>query len=689
MQNPTPSPAREPSPRDLACRPIPPTGVRAAVRRRLVVAVLGTVTAATAAAQPAGEWRYFGGDEAFTRYSPLDRIDRANVGDLEIVWRRPGVDPALREAFPDLRVNAYLRSTPVMIDGVLYAPNALGLLEAFDPATGETVWRQAPFAATLEEVAGRSTRGAAYWADGAVRRLLLVRGGYLYSVDARTGRPAPAFGLADQGRVDLQWDHPLAGNFDWSAGPIVVGDVVVVAGTTGGAGDGGIVREAAPEDVRGFDVRTGELLWTFHVVPRAGDFGADTWGAGAGAYSGDLGSWCCLAADEALGHVYVPLSAPTGMVYGGHRPGDNLFSDSLVALDVATGERVWHFQMVHHDVWEYDTVGPPTLGDITVDGRRIRAVMQPSKTAFLYVFDRETGEPVWPIEERPVPQSIVPGERTSPTQPFPTKPPPFDRQGVTVDDLIDFTPELRAAALEAVENLVLGPLFTPPWPRSDEPGGKLGTLTAPGGWGAGNWHTGAFDPETGIYYAVSHTMPTVWSVAPTTDEDATLAWATPQGEELRVPTPRPHGLPITKPPYGRITALDLNRGELAWMAPNGGGPRNHPRLRDLDLPPLGTPNRPAPLVTGSLLFLGEGSDAIIGTQRGDGDPSDPEQDQSWRWGRTFRAYDKATGAVVWEQDLPAGTTGGPMTYLHEGRQYIVVAIGARGEIPEWVALALP
>ena len=658
-------------------------------RLRLLAVVLGMATALPAAAQPASEWRYFGGDEAFTRYSPLDRIDPGNVGDLEVVWRRPGVDPAVPEAFPDLRVNAYLRSTPVMIDGVLYAPNALGLLEAFDPATGETVWRQAPFAATLQEVAGRSTRGVAYWTDGSVRRLLLVRGGYLYSVDARTGRPAPAFGLADQGRVDLQWDHPLAGDFDWSAGPIVIGDVVVVAGTTGGAGDGGVVREAAPEDVRGFDVRTGELLWTFHVVPQAGEFGADTWGDGAGGYSGDLGSWCCLAADDALGHVYVPLSAPTGMVYGGHRPGDNLFSDSLVALDAATGERAWHFQMVHHDVWEYDTVGPPTLGDIVVDGRRIRAVMQPSKTAFLYVLDRETGEPVWPIEERPVPQSIVPGERTSPTQPFPTKPPPFDRQGVTEDDLIDFTPELRAAALEAVERLVLGPLFTPPWPRTGGPDGKLGTLTAPGGWGAGNWHTGAFDPETGIYYAVSHTMPTVWSVAPTTAEDATLAWATPQGEELRVPTPRPHGLPITKPPYGRITALDLNRGELAWMAANGDGPRNHPRLKHLDLPRLGIPNRPAPLVTGSLLFLGEGSDAIIGTQRGDGDPSDPEQDQSWRWGRKFRAYDKATGAVVWETELPAGTTGGPMTYMHAGKQYIVVAVGARDEIPEWVALALP
>ena len=319
-----------------------------------------------------------------------------------------------------------------------------------------------------------------------------------------------------------------------------------------------------------------------------------------------------------------------------------------MAIDAATGDRVWHFQMVHHDVWDYDTVGPPTLGEITVDGRCIKAVMQPSKTAFLYVFDRESGEPVWPIEERKVPQSIAPGERTSPTQPFPTKPPPFDLQGITVDDLIDFTPALRAEALEAVKSLVLGPIFTPPWPQSGEADGKQGTLTVPGGWGAGNWHTGAFDPETGIYYAVSHTMPSVFSLAPTTDNpDATLAWASPR--ETYVPTPRPHGLPITKPPYGRITALDLNRGELAWMAPNGDGPRHHPLLRDLDLPPLGVPNRPAPLLTKTLLFLGEGSDAIIGTLRGEGSPSDPEQDQSWRWGKQFRAYDKATGEVIWDR----------------------------------------
>ena len=637
-----------------------------------------------------GDWPYYGGDRSFTRYSPLDQITRDNVKDLEIVWRRPATASRWTvEAFPELDPSHYLRSTPLMINGVLYASNALGFVEAFDPATGETLWVQEPVEMTLQEVSGSSTRGLDIWSDGVDGRLFLVRGRYLYAINAATGARYEGFGLVDQGRVDLNFDVPGARNFNWTAGPIVVGDVVVVAGTTGGAGDGGIAREAAPEDVRGFDVRTGRLLWTFHVVPHAGEFGADTWGDGSHEYSGDLGSWCCLTADEELGYVFVPLSAPTGMVYGGHRPGDNLFADSLVALDAATGERVWHFQMVHHDVWEYDTVGPPTLGDITVDGRRIKAVMQPSKTAFLYVFDRETGEPVWPIEERKVPQSIVPGERTSPTQPFPTKPPPFDLQGVTEDDLIDFTPELRAEALEAVESLVLGPLFTPPWPVSDDPDAKQGTLAAPGGWGAGNWHTGAFDPETGFYYAVSHTLPTALSVAKPASSDATLDWAWPTSEGGGTRTPRPHGLPITKPPYGRITALDLNRGELAWMVANGDGPINHPLLKDLDLPPLGIPNRPAPLVTKTLLFLGEGSDAIIGTLRNEGDGMDPELDQSWRWGKKFRAYDKATGQVVWQKELPSGTTAAPMTYLYEGKQYVVVSVGSAEHPPEWVALSLP
>ena len=296
---------------------------------------------------------------------------------------------------------------------------------------------------------------------------------------SRPARYDTAFG--DRGRITLHWDHELAALFSWTAGPIVVNDVIVVAGATAGAGDGGVKKEATPENIRGFDVRTGKLLWTFHVVPRPGEVGVETWGEESHAYSGDLASWCCMSADEELDLVYVPLSAPTGIVYGGHRPGDNLFSDSLVAIQAKTGKRAWHFQMVHHDLWDYDTVGPATLGEITVDGRRIKAVMQPSKTAFLYVFDRATGKPVWPIDERPVPQSTVPREATSKTQPFPAKPPAFDRQGFSEDDLIDFTPELRARAKEHVKDFVLGPLFTPPIVPSTESGGKRGALIMPAG----------------------------------------------------------------------------------------------------------------------------------------------------------------------------------------------------------------
>ena len=614
------------------------------------------------------EWSYYGGSRAFQRYSSLDQIDHDNVGSLQVLWRRPGVDAELTAAFPDLEPPGYLKSTPIFINGILYSPNALGLVEAFDPRTGETVWFQEPF--SPEEAGGRSTRGLDSWSDGSERRIFVVRGEYLYALNAATGRPYPGFG--EQGRVNLTPES--ARRYDWTSGPIVVGDVVVIAGNNDGAGDGGILKEALREDVRGFDVRTGRLLWTFHVVPQEGEFGVDTWGEGSWRESGDLGSWCCLSADEELGHVYVPLSAPTAAYYGGHRPGDNLFSNSLVALDAATGERIWHFQMVHHDIWEYDNMGPPILGDITVDGRRIKAVMQPNKTAFLYTFDRVTGEPVWPIEERPVPQSTVPGERTSPTQPFPTKPPAFDRQGVTAEDLIDFTPELRAQALALADSLILAPLFTPPVSLGEMPEGKLGVFQIPGGWGGANWHTGAFDPETGVYYAVSHTLPGVGRLGRLTEPDATIEYGFPRGS--RRPRTDIDGLPIVKPPYGRVTAIDMNRGEHLWMAANGDGPRNHPLLADLDLPPLGNANRPTPLVTKTLLFLGEGSDAIFGTPEG-------------MWGSKLRALDKATGEQVWEIDLGAGTTGGPMTFLQDGKQYIVVSVGGRDHDPEFVALGLP
>ena len=640
----------------------------------LLLSILGALACAPNAGEAPtveGEWPYFGSDKAFTRYSPLDQINRDNVEQLEIVWRRPAIDPEFKEAFPDLNVRGNLRSTPLMIHGMLYAPNAVGLVRALHPGTGEPLWEQEPYAPTQEEAEARSPRGVAYWSDGATARLFSVRGEYLYSVDAATGELDGDFG--DQGRVSLHFHEPLAGrDYAWSAGPITVGDVVIVAGITGGAGDGGVIREAAPEDVRAYDARTGRRLWTFHVVPKPGEFGNESWGEDSWKYSGDLGSWCCLTADEELGLVYVQLTAPTAAYYGGHRPGDNLFSNTLVALDRETGERVWHFQMVHHDVWEYDTVGPATLGDITVDGKTIKAVMQPSKTGFLYVFDRETGEPVWPIEERPVPQSEIASESLSPTQPFPTKPAPFDRQGISEDDLIDFTPELRARALDAVEPFILGPMFAPPSLKSAEPGGKQGTLTTPGWWGAGNWHTGAFDPETSIYYAVSHTQPTVYHLSMPDNEEATLDYAVVGDPGV----PTIEGLPVFKPPYGRITAIDMNTGEHVWMAPNGDGPRDHPLVKDLDLPPLGIPGRAAPLVTKTLLFIGEGSNAIPGIHEG-------------MWGKKFRAYDKLTGEVVWETELPSGTTGAPITYMFEGRQHILVAIGEREYPVEWIALALP
>ena len=627
-------------------------------------------------APPSAEWTYYGGQNSFNRYSPLTQINRENVASVEVLWRRPGIDPQLAEEFPDLAFNNYLRGTPILVDGTLYAPNAVGLIEASDPGTGKTRWVQR--AASLEDARGRSFRGAAYWSgDGADDlssdnghaggRVISARGSWLHALDVETGKPVASFG--DDGRVNLVPEG--RDRFNWSSGPIVVGDIIVVAGTLDGAGDSGTEwRDSAPEDVRGFDARTGEQVWTFHVIPREGEFGADTWGDGSRELSGDVGSWCCLSADDELGYVYVPLGAPTSAYYGGHRPGDNLFANSLVALDAATGERIWHFQMVHHDIWEYDTLGPPVLGRIHVDGRAIDAVMQASKTGFLFTFDRRTGEPVWPIEEKEVPRSKVPGERTSATQPFPSKPPAFDRQGVSSKDLIDFTPEIHQQALALADSLVLGALFTPPMAAGSIEG-KIGTYVVPGAWGAGNWHTGAFDPETGVYYAVSLTLPNVWRLSKTSGPDE-MEYGTQGGW----PRAEIDGLPIVKPPWGRITAIDMSQGEHLWMAANGDAPNDHPLLEGLDLPPLGNANRPAPLLTATLLFIGEGSDVVIGT---------PDT----HWGTEFRAYDKATGEVVWETDLPSGTTGGPMTYMHEGKQYIVVAVGGSEHPAEYVALGLP
>jgi quinoprotein glucose dehydrogenase len=638
-------------------------------------------------------WPDYGGDKGFTRYSALDQINRDNVKNLRIVWRRSAVNEKLLQAFPDVRPNPYLRSTPIMVDGILYTQDGNGLVIALDAETGDTLWAQQLASPTPEDANGSPTRGVEYWRGGAGnvdRRIFAIRGEYLHALNAETGEPAKDFG--DQGRISLRFAdrQPLAGRFNDSTGPLVMGNIVVVTGNTGGAGDGGNRKEAVPEDVRAFDAQSGRLLWTFHVVPQAGEFGTDTWGNDSWRIAGDLGAWNPMTGDEELGLVYIPLTSPTAAWYGGWRPGDNLFANTLVALDVKTGKRVWHFQTIHHDLWDWDNIGPPMLGDITVDGRRIKAVFQANKAAFLYVLDRTNGKPVWPIEERPVPQSTVPGEHSSPTQPFPTKPPPFALQGITDDDLIDYTPALKERARAIAKDYVMGPVFTPPSVPSDEPGGKRGTLVQPGAWGSANWNTGAFDPDTGFYYAISQTLGPANRTARKQEGDprATMEYAdylprlrgqaASQAPPSTVDAIGIDGLPIIKGPYGLITALDLNRGVAVWKMPNGDGPRNHPLLKDLNLPPLGYPNRAAPLLTKTLLFLGEGSDAVSGTS-----------DAPWAWGKKFRAYDKATGRIIWEMELPSGTTAGPMTYMLGGKQYIVVSVGARDHQPEYVALALP
>ena len=419
-----------------------------------------------------GEWGYYGGDNNFNRYSPLDQINANNVDQLRILWRRDATAAYLRDDYDGLGYTKNLRSTPLLIDGVLYAPNIFGLVEAFDPATGETIWTQEPYQQTLMEAAGISSRGIAHWQQGIEQRLMAVRGSYLYALNPQTGELFPDFGREEPGRVNLAYSAENANNFALTTSPLVIGNTAVIGGFLNGAGDGGYEKEAAPENIRGFDVRSGELKWEFNVVPHPGEFGYDTWEDGSADWSGDIGSWCCLSADDELGIVYVPLGAPTSAYYGGHRPGDNLFANSLVALDAETGERRWHFQMIHHDLWEYDNSSPPILGDITVNGRTIKAVMQANKNGFVYVFDRSNGEPVWPIIETPVPQSIVEGESTSVTQPIPSKPPAFDRQGISRDDLIDFTPALPQSSPRTHRKLHPRPALYAAFPihRGRQPG---------------------------------------------------------------------------------------------------------------------------------------------------------------------------------------------------------------------------
>ena len=612
------------------------------------------------AAAPAAEWRYYGGTAGSAKYSPLDQIGRANVARLQLAWRWSSPDNELTKANPDVRPGAF-EDTPLMANGVLYTISGLGVFSALDAGSGRIRWQYDP--ETWK--AGRPTnlgwlhRGLAYWTDGSAERILAgTHDAHLISIDAKTGKPDPAFGSG--GRVDLAERIPFAQrlrNYTVTSAPVIVRNVVIVGASIS---DGAMTKEAPRGDVSGYDVRTGRQLWTFRSVPRAGEPGFDTWEDGSAEYTGNTNVWSLMSVDEELGYVYLPFGTPTNDYYGGHRPGDNLFAESLVCLDATTGKRVWHFQAVHHGLWDYDFPAAPTLVDITVDGRPIRAVAQVSKQGFVYVFDRATGAPVWPIEERPVPPSRVPGEKAAATQPFPTRPPAFERQGFTDADVVDFTPELKARAMEAIAPFERGPLFTPP--------SEKGTIQLPGNGGGANWSGAAFDPETGRLYVPSVTSPFLVQIVKPDPARSNLRY---RRGALSVPTI--DGLPIVKPPYSRLTAYDLPRGTIEWQVPIGDGPRDHPLLRDLKLGPLGG-GRAYVLLTRSLLFV-----AMRGSQRG-GDAVAPEPPALF-------ALDKGSGEIIWKTPLPGGPST-PMTYLHEGRQYVVMAVGG-GVSSELVAFALP
>jgi len=624
-----------------------------------------------------GQWRHYAGDPGSTKYSALDQITKDNVAKLAVAWRWTSPDEEVRIfKFP---VPFVYEATPLYVDGTLYTSTSFCQVAAIDPATGKTRWKYDPGTRNKGTPTnlGFVHRGVAHWSDGKEARLFLGTGdGLLIALDAKTGKPCPDFG--DAGRVDLTKGlrRPVdPKHYAVTSAPVVCRDVVVVGSSIV---DFPMTKESPPGDVRGFDARSGKPAWTFHSVPQKGEVGNETWENDSWRYTGNTNAWAPMSADDDLGYVYVPFGTPTNDWYGGHRHGDNLFADSLVCLEAKTGKRVWHFQFVHHGLWDYDTPAAPTLVDITVDGKRIKAVAQVTKQGFCFVFDRVTGKPVWPIEERPVPASKVPGEKASPTQPFPTKPPPFERQGVREDDLIDFTPELRKQAVEILKGSDHGPLFTPP--------SEKGTINLPGWEGGANWQGAAFDPETGRLFVSSITSPIRVAVTKPDEKQKTdFAYLA----TLKFKVEGPEGLPLFKPPYGRITAIDLNKGEHAWQVPNGVGPRDHPALKEVkDLPArLGEPDRTALLCTKTLLFAGQAPRAgkLIHALRS----GVPPADTSITYKPSLRAFDKATGELVAEVPLPDNVVGAPMTYLHDGKQYVAFAVGGLLNAAELVALRLP
>jgi len=670
------------------------------VTRRWVLAAIGSAAIALSTATDAqgptrttlGEWPTYGSDLGHTRYAALDQINAQNFSTLQVAWRFKTDHLGPRPEFN-------LQSTPLMVNGILYSTaGTRRAVVALDATTGEMRWMHSEREDRRGAAAPRqlSGRGLAYWTDGTDQRILYVTPGYrLVALNAQTGALVSTFGA--NGIVDLKRDFDqdidlVTGEVGLHATPIVARDVVIV-GAAHATGANPKSKSNVKGYVRAFDVRTGKRRWIFHTIPRPGQFGFDTWLNESAAYTGNTGVWAQISVDQELGLAYLPVEMGTGDYYGGHRPGTNLFGESLVAVDLNTGVRKWHFQLVHHGIWDMDIPAAPILGDVTVDGRRRKILAQPTKQAFLYVLDRETGEPIWPIEERAVAKGDVPGEWYSPTQPFPTRPPAYDRQGLAIDDLIDFTPAMRAEAVEAVKDYRLGPIFTPPSLSRKE--GPLATLAMATQGAATNWPGGSFDPETGLLYVSSQRAVSVLGlVPPPADGGAEFAYhqgtalsgarrsggagsataeAAADNNAARPLTVR--GLPLIKPPYGQISAIDLTTGDIRWQVPHGETPdlvRNHPDLKAMNIVRTGQPGSVGTLVTKTLVIAGES--IFTTTARGRG--------------AMLRAYDKATGQEVGAVFIPAPQTGSPMTYQLNGKQYLVVAVSGAGYSGELIAFAL-
>ena len=617
----------------------------------LVILASGSLLVAQSPASRQVEWPYVGGDQGNSKYAQLADINTDNVQRLHIAWQWQHGE-GRRDDYNTVPGN--FETTPLMVDGVLYVTTPYNNVAALEAATGKELWRFDGEAYKLGQIPGTGFkhRGAAIWRDGSRLRVFLNSRTKLFGLDGKTGKPVPSFGT--NGVVSLTRGFPkriTEDQISQGSPPVVYKNLVIVAHAVP---DRYQLKNDPPGIVQAFDARTGKLMWVFNIIPQApDDFGADTWGNESWRFTGHGNVWAPMTVDAARGLLYLPTSTPSSDFYGGRRPGANLLAESLVCVDAATGARKWYFQMVHHGLWDYDNPSAPNLATITVNGRRIDAVIQVTKQGFAYVFDRVTGAPIWPIEERPVStDSDVPGEQPYATQPFPTKPPAFSPQGVSLDDANDLTPAIKALAVEEMQKFRIGPLFTPP--------SLMGTLQRPTTGGGANWGGAAFDQATGYLFVRAANGVTNNRIGQNDGSDKFVDVEYSNQFAARGAGSALGPIPIVKPPYATLTAIDLNKGELAWQTPVGEGSpavRNHPLLKDVKLPDrLGSDSKGGAIVTaGGLVFVGGGDKYLY-------------------------AFDKMTGREVWRGALPYANAATPMTYrTRTGQQFIVVATGTAAD----------